>query len=204
MSPVSPIYNWLHLNLPCSSSMACVQPHACGLEWVCTRTSPSTTWHHLKTSAGHGKGLAAEPLALPTLLTVSPLLPGEDGMQHTESWKQKLGQSTQCPPSRHTTPTIHFFSVPMEKDTGSCPVSPVGQQEAQRHLGICFQMQRDVAQVVKNLPTVQETRIRSLGWEDPLEKVMATHSSVLTWSIPWTEEPGSLSPWGCKELDTTE
>ena len=49
-----------------------------------------------------------------------------------------------------------------------------------------------VAQTVKNLPAVQETRIRSLSWEDPLEKEMATHSSILAWRIPWTEEPGRL------------
>ena len=49
-----------------------------------------------------------------------------------------------------------------------------------------------VAQVVKNLPAVQETWIRSLGWEDPLEEEMATHSSIFAWRIPWTEEPGGL------------
>ena len=49
-----------------------------------------------------------------------------------------------------------------------------------------------------------ETWVRSLGWEDPLEKGMAVHSSVLAWNIPWTGEPGGLSPWGCKELDTSE
>ena len=43
-----------------------------------------------------------------------------------------------------------------------------------------------------------------LGWEDPLEKEMATHSNTLAWKIPWTEEPGSYIPWGCKELDMTE
>ena len=47
-----------------------------------------------------------------------------------------------------------------------------------------------VAQMVKHLPTMQETQVRSLGWEDPLEKEMATHSSTLAWKIPWTEEPG--------------
>ena len=60
---------------------------------------------------------------------------------------------------------------------------------------------------VKNLPAMQEPqemRIRSLGQEDPLKKVMATHSIILVWRIPWTEEPGGYSPWGCKELDTTE
>ena len=49
-----------------------------------------------------------------------------------------------------------------------------------------------VAQTVKHLPTMQETQIRSLGWEDPLEKEMATHSSTLIWKIPWMEEPGRL------------
>ena len=47
-----------------------------------------------------------------------------------------------------------------------------------------------MAEVVKNLPTIQETQVRSLGQEDPLEKGMATHSSILAWKIPWTEEPG--------------
>ena len=49
-----------------------------------------------------------------------------------------------------------------------------------------------VAQMVKNIPVMWETWIRSLGWEDPLEKGMATHSSILAWKIPWTEEPGRL------------
>ena len=62
-----------------------------------------------------------------------------------------------------------------------------------------------VAQMVKCLPTMQETWVQSLGWEDLLEKEMATHSSILVWKIPWTEEPDRLySPWGHKELDTTE
>ena len=49
-----------------------------------------------------------------------------------------------------------------------------------------------VAQMVKHLPAMRETQVRSLGWEDPLEKEMATHSSVLAWKIPWTEESGRL------------
>ena len=53
-----------------------------------------------------------------------------------------------------------------------------------------------MAQMVKNLPAMQETWVRSLGWEDPLEKEMAIHSSILPWRIPWTEEPGRLqSMW---------
>ena len=49
-----------------------------------------------------------------------------------------------------------------------------------------------MAQMVKNLPVMQETQVRSLGLEDPMEKEMATHSSILTWRIPRTEEPGVL------------
>ena len=49
-----------------------------------------------------------------------------------------------------------------------------------------------VVQMVKTLPAIQETWVPSLGWEDPLEKRMPTHSSILAWRIPWTEEPGGL------------
>ena len=58
-----------------------------------------------------------------------------------------------------------------------------------------------VAQLVKNLPAVQETRAQSLGWEDPLEKQMATHSSILALKISWTEEPGGLQSMGSQESD---
>ena len=50
---------------------------------------------------------------------------------------------------------------------------------------------------------MQETGIQSLGQKDPLEKDIATHSSIIAWEIPWTEEPGSLHPYGHRELDTT-
>ena len=53
-----------------------------------------------------------------------------------------------------------------------------------------------VAQTVKRLPTMWETWVRSLGWEDPLEKEMATHSSIHAWKIPWTKEPGGLQAIG--------
>ena len=56
-----------------------------------------------------------------------------------------------------------------------------------------------VAQIVKRLPAMWETRVRSLGWENPLEKEMATHSSILAWEIPWTEEPGELQPMGSQK-----
>ena len=61
-----------------------------------------------------------------------------------------------------------------------------------------------MAEKAKNPPAVQETRVRSLGWEDPLEKGMATRSSILAWRIPWREEPGGLQSWGCRESDTTK
>ena len=61
-----------------------------------------------------------------------------------------------------------------------------------------------VAQMVKNLPAMPETQVLSLGWEDPLEKEIATHSSILVWEIPWIEEPGGLQSMGVtKELDMT-
>ena len=58
-----------------------------------------------------------------------------------------------------------------------------------------------VAQMVKNLPAMQETQVQTLGWEKPLEKEMATHSSILEWRIPWTEEPsGGLQSMGSQKI----
>ena len=57
-----------------------------------------------------------------------------------------------------------------------------------------------VAQMVKHLSTMRETRVRSLGQEDPLEKEMAIHSSTITWKIPWTEEPGRLQSMGSQRV----
>ena len=76
-------------------------------------------------------------------------------------------------------------------DPGSTPGSGRSPGE-----GIDYPLQYSwaylVAQTVKNLPAMWETWVRSLGWEDPLEEGMATHSSVLAWRVPWTEEPGRL------------
>ena len=58
-----------------------------------------------------------------------------------------------------------------------------------------------VAQTVKRLPTLQETRVQSLGWEDLLEKEMATHSSILVWKIPWMEEPDRLQSMGSQTVE---
>ena len=80
------------------------------------------------------------------------------------------------------------------------PQSNLIGSQLQRSLGdvVC----RGYTSLVKRLPALRETRVQSLGWEDPLEKEMATHSSILAWEIPETEEPGG--PWGLKESDTTE
>ena len=61
-----------------------------------------------------------------------------------------------------------------------------------------------VAQMVKNRPAMRETLARFLDWEDPLQNGTATHSSILAWRIPWTEEPGGLQSWHHEESDTTE
>ena len=58
--------------------------------------------------------------------------------------------------------------------------------------------------MVKNPPAMWEIWVRSLGWEDPLEEGMATHTSILAWKIPWTGEPGGLQSIGLQELDMTE
>ena len=56
-----------------------------------------------------------------------------------------------------------------------------------------------VAELVKNLPAMRETWVQSLGWEDPLEKGKAIHSSILAWRIPWTEDPGGLQSMGSQK-----
>ena len=60
-----------------------------------------------------------------------------------------------------------------------------------------------VTQLVKNQPEVQETQVQPLGWEDPLEKEMAAHSSSLAWEVPWTEEPGGPQSMVSQESDMT-
>ena len=67
-------------------------------------------------------------------------------------------------------------------------------------LFLLFSVTSLVAQTVKNLPAMQETMVRSLGWEDPLEKDLAAHSRILAWRIPWTEEPGRLQSMGSQRV----
>ena len=58
-----------------------------------------------------------------------------------------------------------------------------------------------VAQMVKNLPAVQETQVRSLSWKDPLEKEVVPYSSILAWGVPWTEEPGRVQSMGSQRVE---
>ena len=117
-----------------------------------------------------------------------------------------------------TTASRHHFSVPLstasylsfyryKENAGSCSecISVLWKQNQSISDNYILKNYASlVAQSIKNLPAGQETRVRSLGQEDPLEKEMATYSSILAWKIPWTEEPGRHSPWGCKESETTE
>ena len=87
----------------------------------------------------------------------------------------------------------------------SCSIPGLGRSAGE---GIGYPLQDSwtslVVHLVKNQLAMWETWVQSLGWEDPLHKRMSTHSSILAWRIQWTEEPGSYSPQGRKELDTTE
>ena len=88
----------------------------------------------------------------------------------SHGWRSLVGYSSQGRKKSNTTEWLHFLSLSL------------------------------VAQTVKYLPTMWETQDRSLGWEDPLEKGMATHSSFLAWKIPWTEEPGRLQFMGSQRV----
>ena len=98
--------------------------------------------------------------------------------------------------------------------TSSCPLSPSLDCELSHPCGIkdhfkakpavildqCSHRTSLEAQTVKRLSTMRETQVRALGWEDPLEKKMATHSSTIAWKIPWTEEPGRLQSIGSQRV----
>ena len=78
----------------------------------------------------------------------------------------------------------------------------VNEETYRRNLRLCKHSYGSslVAQIVKNLSAMQETWVGSLGWEDPLEKGMATHSTILAWRIPWTEEHGELQSMGSQRV----
>ena len=99
--------------------------------------------------------------------------------------------------------SVHKYICWMNKPLyETCSILP--QNLFNKSLFLFFPGTSLVAQTVKHLSTMRETWVQSLGWEDPLEKEMAIHSSTLAWKIPWTEEPVGYSPWGPKEADTTE
>ena len=86
-------------------------------------------------------------------------------------------------------------------------ITPIPASVCTLPLSLCFKETLrafPVAETIKNLPAMQETQVQSLGWEDPLEKEMATHSSILAWRIPRTEEPGELLSMGSQRAGTTE
>ena len=116
-------------------------------------------------------------------------------------------------------PGVEGYWDPEFKDWGGRGDFPGGRNRtsnvlvAQRMWGACkehgvnwmvLNSMLKVAQMVKNLPAMQETRVRFLGLEDPLENGMAAHSSILAWRVPWTEEPGGLQSTGGKESDMTK
>ena len=76
------------------------------------------------------------------------------------------------------------------------------RQESKKETGWFSRKASLVAQMVKNLPAIEETQVQSLGWEDHLEKQMATHSSILAWRSPWTEESGGLQSMGSQRSQT--
>ena len=86
--------------------------------------------------------------------------------------------------------------------TASCPSEPqvVNCLKTENRPFLVYGKPSLVAQVVKHLSKVQKTRVLTLGWEDPMEKEMATHSSTLAWKIPWTEEPGGLQSTGLQRV----
>ena len=94
---------------------------------------------------------------------------------------------------------MHLFELEFSPDI--CPRAGLQDHMANLCLGFLRTLHTSlwtslVAQMVKHLSTMQETRVQSLGWADPLEKEMATHSSILAWRIPWMGEPGGLQPTG--------
>ena len=99
-----------------------------------------------------------------------------------------------------SSPSTGFVEDNFSRDQGGREYG-VGMIEVHSIYGILyFCWDSLMAQMVKKLPAMQETWVRSLGWEDALEKGMVTHSSILAWRIPWTEQPGTLYPIGSQRV----
>ena len=122
-----------------------------------------------------------------------------------EIWVQSLGWEDALEKGMATHSSILAWKIPRTEEPGrlqSMESQRVGHNWSDLAYSIAYVVQRCaflVAQMVKHLPAVQETQLQSLGWEDALEKEMATHSSTLAWKIPWTEEPGRLQSMGSQK-----
>ena len=113
-----------------------------------------------------------------------------------ETQVQSLGWEDPLEKGMAVHTSILIWRIPWTEEPGGLQSMELQSQTQPKrptlHFECPFSVASLVAQSVKNLPAVQETRVRSLGQEDPLAKEMATHSSILAWRIPWTEEPGRL------------
>ena len=99
-----------------------------------------------------------------------------------------------------TQTSLNRFFKRVDRTESSKKLKPMPSTAGLREIAACPLFPIVNCLVVKNLPAVQETQIQSLSWEDPLEKEMASHSSILAWRFPWTEEPGRLWSRGSQRV----
>ena len=134
----------------------------------------------------------SHPLSSPSLPTFN--LPQHQGLSQwvSSSQVQSLGQEDPLEKGMATLSSILAWRTPWTMEPGKL------QSNGLQRVGHSWMT--NTIQTMKNLPAMQETWVWSLGWEDPLEKEMATHSSILAWRIPWTEEPSSLQSTGSQRV----
>ena len=110
---------------------------------------------------------------------------------HPFPWRRSINHGNISAEKLDSQSALGVYTGPLGKESWK-------RQMFHTHLGLHYSLFRAslVAQMVKRLPAMWETWVRSLGWEDPLEKETATHSSILAWKIPWTEKLVNYSPWG--------
>ena len=131
---------------------------------------------------------AAAAKSLQSCLTLCDLI--DDSLpQILYRWATGEVFDSSLPQVRNGTFYLYLFALALS------PISSLGSSAVDILTRACL-----VAQAVKNLPAMQETWVRSLGWQDSLEKGMATHSSILAWRIPWTKEPGRLRSMGLQRV----
>ena len=139
------------------------------------------------------------PQALPSLYADGPSAPGGRQQSGSVLKRESHRHWEWCPVRKGNWRASGWASIKFP--TGSLLEFP-GKQDMTLNLVnvFCYLGASLVAQRLKHLPAMRETWVRSLGWEDPLEKEMATHSSILAWRIPWTEEPGGLQSTGSQRV----